>query len=246
MVLAARHVGAHWAGSARASASAIERLLASAGLPTSRAPASTRDALLELMRHRQEGRRQGAEAGPDRAARPRGRDRRLRRASLDAARGALRPSTRMSAWPSSPPRARAVRRAPIDARAAGVHAEAAAGVSHRIPARPRPHHPLHRVPPPRLQDAGLRESRGRPLSHAPHALARGRADRAHVARALRLNEDLVEAICLAHDLGHTPFGHAGQDALNACMRDRTAASSTTCSRCAWSTSSRSATRRSTG
>jgi dGTPase len=40
-----------------------------------------------------------------------------------------------------------------------------------------------------------------------------------VARALRLNEDLVEAIGLAHDLGHTPFGHAGQDALNACMRD---------------------------
>jgi dGTPase len=40
-----------------------------------------------------------------------------------------------------------------------------------------------------------------------------------VARALRLNEDLVEAISLAHDLGHTPFGHAGQDALNECMRD---------------------------
>jgi dGTPase len=40
-----------------------------------------------------------------------------------------------------------------------------------------------------------------------------------VARALQLNEDLVEAISLAHDLGHTPFGHAGQDALNECMRD---------------------------
>ena len=40
-----------------------------------------------------------------------------------------------------------------------------------------------------------------------------------IARALELNEDLVEAIALAHDLGHTPFGHAGQDALNACMRD---------------------------
>ena len=39
-----------------------------------------------------------------------------------------------------------------------------------------------------------------------------------VARALRLNETLTEAISLAHDLGHTPFGHAGQDALNDCMR----------------------------
>jgi dGTPase len=37
------------------------------------------------------------------------------------------------------------------------------------------------------------------------------------ARALKLNEELSEAICLAHDLGHTPFGHAGQDALNECM-----------------------------
>jgi dGTPase len=40
-----------------------------------------------------------------------------------------------------------------------------------------------------------------------------------ISRGLRLNEDLTEAIALAHDLGHTPFGHAGQDALNHCMRD---------------------------
>lgn len=39
-----------------------------------------------------------------------------------------------------------------------------------------------------------------------------------VARALALDEDLVEAIALSHDLGHTPFGHAGQDALNQCMK----------------------------
>ncbi len=40
-----------------------------------------------------------------------------------------------------------------------------------------------------------------------------------IARSLRINEDLVEAISLAHDLGHTPFGHAGQDTLNECMAD---------------------------
>jgi len=39
-----------------------------------------------------------------------------------------------------------------------------------------------------------------------------------IARSLELNEDLCETIALAHDLGHTPFGHAGQDALNKCMK----------------------------
>ncbi len=40
-----------------------------------------------------------------------------------------------------------------------------------------------------------------------------------IARALSLNEDLTEAIALAHDLGHAPFGHAGQESLNCCMRE---------------------------
>ena len=40
-----------------------------------------------------------------------------------------------------------------------------------------------------------------------------------IARALHLNEDLAEAVALSHDLGHTPFGHAGQEALNGCMKD---------------------------
>jgi dGTPase len=53
------------------------------------------------------------------------------------------------------------------------------------------------------------------LTHSIEVAQIGRA----VARALQLNEDLTEAIALAHDLGHTPFGHAGQDALNHCMRD---------------------------
>jgi len=41
-----------------------------------------------------------------------------------------------------------------------------------------------------------------------------------VARALRLNEDLVEAIGLGHDLGHPPFGHIGEDVLDACLKER--------------------------
>jgi dGTPase len=40
-----------------------------------------------------------------------------------------------------------------------------------------------------------------------------------IARVLRVNDDLTEAVALAHDLGHTPFGHAGQDALNDCMKE---------------------------
>ena len=40
-----------------------------------------------------------------------------------------------------------------------------------------------------------------------------------LSRALRLDDDLAEAVALGHDLGHTPFGHTGEEALDACMRE---------------------------
>src|SRR4026209_2503474 len=54
------------------------------------------------------------------------------------------------------------------------------------------------------------------LTHSIEVASIGRT----IARALRLNEDLAEAIALAHDLGHAPFGHSGEEMLFGCMCDQ--------------------------
>ena len=84
-----------------------------------------------------------------------------------------------------------------------------------LPARPRPHPAQQGVPPLKAEDAGLSLPGGgtttaRRLTHTLEVSQIART----IARALRLNEDLTEAIALGHDLGHTPFGHAGERALN--------------------------------
>ena len=83
----------------------------------------------------------------------------------------------------------------------------------RVSARSRPYSAQQIVPASETENAGFSGAGGRPLPDAPDALEVSQIART-IAKALRLNESLAEAIALGHDLGHTPFGHSGEAVLN--------------------------------
>ena len=129
------------------------------------------------------------------------------------------PATRSSCAPASParPRSRRDLRRPPSASwsRVAVHDRRAAGpVPHRVRARPGPDPPLQGLPAPEAQDPGVHRPRGGPLRHAPHAHPPGDADRPVPGRRAVAQRGLAEAIALGHDVGHSPFGHTGEDALS--------------------------------
>ena len=114
--------------------------------------------------------------------------------------------------------------APQAAKSADSQGAPAPGARRRrasgVPARSGSHHPLQGLQAPQAQDAGLLCADRRSLPDAPHAHARGLADRRTIAKVLRLHEELTEAITLGHDLGHTPFGHAGERIIDSAHAGR--------------------------
>ena len=122
----------------------------------------------------------------------------------------------------------------IDARErailAGYAMHSAASAGRRYPERPH----RYRGPFQRDRDRIVHSAAYRRLAHKMQVFTgelgdyhRTRLTHTHevasvarsLGRALRLNEDLIEALALAHDIGHPPFGHAGEDALDACLQD---------------------------
>ena len=185
----------------------LRGLIEAAGLPCS-PPAMGHASHARRHAHGQEGSAKKAATCAARTVRPGNSDRRVRSCSAQTGAGSCQLMTALAPYAASEAQSRGRRYDELAATYRGEYQRDRDRIIHSTAFRRLVYKTQVFV----NHEGDLYRTR---LTHSLEVSQVGRS----VASALSLNEPLTEAICLAHDLGHTPFGHAGQDELNDCMRE---------------------------